>query len=217
MSEPKKKTSRRKFTYAEYRTWPDDERWELIDGEAYDMTPTGTRPHSLVITNLGNLLYNGLKGGPCEVHIGQLEVRLPKRKKVLDEKIEDVVIPDIAVVCDASKLDEKGCRGAPDFVAEVLSPSTSSYDHIKKKALYERHGVKEYWLIDPVNRVIIAYILTDAGVFGPAQIYAVDSIIDMSFFEGLTIKAVDIFPPDTRVVRESPRAYLAARAAQKKR
>jgi len=204
-SSPKKENEKRRFTYAEYRTWPEDERWELIDGEAFNMT-AGTRTHSLTISNLAGLLVPNLRNGPCEVHIGQLEVRLPKPGQE-DAQITDVVIPDVAVICDKAKLDNTGCRGAPDLVIEVLSPSTSSHDHLRKKMLYERHGVREYWLVDPINRIITAYRLNKDGAFGPAMFFAEESTITVKAIAGLKVYAKDVFPPNERVVTQSPGKY----------
>ena len=210
-SAPKKGNETQRFTYAEYRTWPEGERWELIDGEAFDMTPSGMTPsgmrtHSLTISNLAGILLAHCRPGPCEVHIGQLEVRLPKSGQK-DAQIIDVVIPDIAVVCDKQKLDDAGCRGAPDFVVEVLSPSTSSHDHLRKKMLYERHGVKEYWLVDPINRIITTYLLGHDGKFGPASFFAEESKITVQAVAGLEIYAKDVFPPNERIVSQSPGKY----------
>lgn len=203
---PAKEHEPRRFTYAEYRTWPEGERWELIDGEAFDMTPAGTRPHSLTITNLARIISSHCLNGPCEVHVGQLEVRLPKPGQE-DAQITDVVIPDIVVVCDKRKLDNTGCRGTPDFIIEVLSPSTSSHDHLRKKMLYERHGVKEYWLVDPINRLITTYHLEENGRFGPVGFFAEESTIAVRSIPGLEIAARDVFPPNERIVTEGPGKY----------
>ena len=120
-----------------------------------------------------------------------------------------MVQPDILVVCDEKKLDDKGCRGAPDLVVEVLSPSTAPKDHITKKRLYEKHGVKEYWLISPIDRIVTLYRRESAAEFGPAQIFIDTDIIKIELFPGLEIDLAKVFPTlPPRVVRESPRKYL---------
>jgi len=123
-----------RFTYADYCTWPEEERWELIDGKAYAMRPP--RPAFI--------------GTACWVYVAPFDVRLPDRDEA-DEAVAAVVQPDIAVICDPVKLDDKGCRGAPDWIIAVLSPATVAKDQIQKRALYERHGVREYWLVHPVD------------------------------------------------------------------
>ncbi|WP_133512216.1 Uma2 family endonuclease [Candidatus Thiosymbion oneisti] len=167
-----------RFTYADYCTWPDEERWELIDGEAYAMSPAPARIHQEVVVELvrqiGNFLQGGLQGDRCRVYVAPFDIRLPHRDEV-DAAVETVVQPDIAVICDPSKLDEKGCRGAPDWIIEVLSPATAAKDQIRKRALYERHGVREYWLVHPTDRVLFMYRLGADGYGKPDILPTVDS------------------------------------------
>jgi len=137
-----------RFTYADYCTWPEEERWELIDGEAYAMAPAPARVHQDVVVAIAARIYGALGGTACRVYIAPFDVRLPDRDEA-DEVVTTVVQLDIAVICDPAKLDDKGCRGAPDWIIEVLSPATAAKDQIQKRALYERHGVREYWLVHP--------------------------------------------------------------------
>ncbi|MBF0500350.1 MAG: Uma2 family endonuclease [Candidatus Riflebacteria bacterium] len=202
-----KKSSEKRFTYGDYCTWPEDERWELIDGVPFDMTPAPSRQHSKISGSLFYQFYNFFSGKPCEVHNAPFDVRLPRNKEP-DDKIDTVVQPDILVVCDEKKLDDKGCRGAPDLVVEIISPSTASRDNITKKALYEKHGVKEYWLVSPTDRLVTIYRLEPDGEFGKSIIFCDTDKIEVPLFPGLEIDLTSVFPALPRIVRESPRKYL---------
>lgn len=194
------------WTYKDYCEWPEDERFELIDGKVFAMTAPSRR-HSLVSGELFHQLKLFFKGKPCEVHSAPFDVRLPELDES-DEKVKTVVQPDIAVICDQQKLDDKGARGAPDLVVEVLSPSTASKDHIQKRAIYERHGVKEYWLVDPVNQVITLYRQGSKASFGPPEIFGQETKLKTPLFPGLVIDFSTIFPEETRIVKESPRKFV---------
>ncbi len=122
--------------------------------------------------------------------IAPVDVRLPKSSET-DEEIDTVVQPDVFVVCDRNKLDRRGVRGAPDWVVEVLSPSTAGHDQIKKRELYERHGVLEYWLIHPVDRVLTVYRLKD-GEFGMPQMFELQGETDVSVLPEVTIQWDDL-------------------------
>ena len=174
------------FTYGDYRQWPEDERWELIAGEAYAMSPAPTRTHQMILGEIFRQIANFLEDKPCQVYIAPFDVLLPEGNEA-DDAIETVVQPDLVVVCDASKLDEKGCRGAPDWVIEVLSPSTASKDHVRKKSLYERHGVREYWLVHPTDQLLTRYLL-EGKAFGPALIEETEGSTEVAVLPGLTIE-----------------------------
>ena len=123
------KKNEQKFTYGDYLTWTNPaERWELIEGIAYDMSPAPFRFHQKIIAELSVLLHDFLVGKPCEYYIAPFDVRLPDSDEA-DSEIDTVVQPDIVVVCDPTKLDDRGMRGAPDLVIEILSPSTSKKDY----------------------------------------------------------------------------------------
>lgn len=147
-------------TYGEYLAWDDDQRWELIDGIAYAMSPAPSRIHQRLVLELARQIANALEGTTCEVNIAPFDVRLPKSDEA-DEKVDTVVQPDLAVVCDPAKLDDRGCRGAPDWIVEVLSPATAAHDHILKRKIYERAGVGEYWLVHPADRIVTVYRIVD--------------------------------------------------------
>ncbi len=151
-------------TYADYCSWPDDVRYELIDGVAYAMGPAPVRRHQGILLELARQVANILEGSSCRPYIAPFDVRLPKKDEI-DDDVDTVVQPDLVVICDRAKLDDKGCRGAPDWVVEVLSPSTAGHDQIVKRALYQRVGVREYWLVHPVDRIVMIYALA-GGSYG---------------------------------------------------
>lgn len=155
--QPKPRTTDR-YTYADTLRWPDDGRWELIDGEAYAMTPAPTPTHQTIEAELVGQLIAHFRDKPCRVFPAPFDVRLPRAGEA-DDQVDTVVQPDIAVVCDEAKIDHRGCRGAPDWVIEILSPSTAGHDQVRKLALYERHGVKELWFVHPDDRIVMAFRL----------------------------------------------------------
>jgi len=144
------------FTYGDYRRWQGDERWELMDGEAHAMSPAPSRLHQKILTQLAAQIVPALEDTPCEVYIAPFDVRLPRGQEA-DDEIDTVVQPDLSIVCAPEKLDDAGCRGAPDWVIEVLSPATEARDRVHKRELYELHGVREYWLVDPEERTVTVY------------------------------------------------------------
>jgi Uma2 family endonuclease len=165
MSLPRRDTQH--HTYGEYMTWPDDRREELIDGIAYIREPPApSRSHQKLLGGLYFQLHGALEGKPYELYIAPFDVRLPKANEV-DEEIDTVVQPDLLIVCDLHKLDERGMRGAPDWLAEVLSPGTAHHDRVVKLAAYERAGVREVWLINPTERTLALYRLKDGRYSSP--------------------------------------------------
>lgn len=147
------------YTVADYLSWDDGQRWELIAGEAFAMSPAPSRIHQKVVLNLGEKLTHFLKGKPCEPYIAPTDVFLPPLADAVDQTANTVVQPDVLVVCDPAKLIDAGIQGAPDFIIEVLSDSTALKDLTRKKALYEAHGVKEYWLVSQDDGTVLAYRL----------------------------------------------------------
>ena len=146
------------YTYADYLLWEGPERYELIDGEAV-MLSAPTTVHQLISAELMRQLTNYLEGKKCLAVAAPFDVRLFEREGDRPEDVQTVVQPDISIICDRDKLDERGCKGAPDLVIEVLSPSTERHDRSVKFNLYERAGVREYWLVDPENRTIEQHLL----------------------------------------------------------
>ena len=183
-----------RFNYARYRTWPEGERWELIDGEAYAMSPAPNRRHQDVISSLGLELLNFFKGKPCKVYFSPFDVVLPRAGQSDDES-ENVVQPDLLVICDPKKLTDAGCTGAPDFTVEILSPSTSFKDMDQKLRLYERTGVQEYWIVNPANKTLMVYRQRTSGTFGKPELYSQDDVVEAGIFPGLKVSLPEIFAP----------------------
>jgi len=186
------KHDEKRYSYADYLNWPNDERFELIDGVIHNMNAP-LRVHQKTVTELTKQLAIFFTGKTCEVYVAPFDVRLPKHAKTEDE-IFDVVQPDLSVICDQAKLDDKGCLGAPDLIVEVLSPSTSSKDHIKKRALYERSGVREYWLVSPEERIVWVYELVK-GQYQKPEIYNDQDKIASGLFPDLVVEVKTILPP----------------------
>lgn len=180
------------FTYADYRRWPDDERWELIDGVAYAMAAPDLI-HQTVVGELFRQIANHLIGHPCRPFVGPFDVRLPRGNED-DDDVLTVVQPDITVVCDPAKLDERGCRGAPDWVIEVLSPNTAAKDQIQKLAVYERAGVREVWLVHPTDHVVVVYGLGPQGGYGKPATHETVGALAPGFFADLLIDWGLVFP-----------------------
>jgi Uma2 family endonuclease len=127
-------------TYHDYLSWPDDHPCELIDGRVVSMAPAPSLDHQTVVVELTTQIAIQLRDKPCRVFSAPFDVRLPEGTES-ESEIKNVVQPDILVVCDPKKLDQRGCLGAPDWIIEVLSPRTAAKDHIDKRLLYERHGI----------------------------------------------------------------------------
>lgn len=148
-----------RHTYADYLTWPDGGRQELIDGVAYIREPPApTRFHQELVGELYVQVRRAAEGRTCRVYIAPFDVRLPAADED-DDRIDTVVQPDVLLVCDREKLDARGMRGAPDWLAEVLSPATASHDQVVKLPIYERAGVPEVWLVHPSDRTLTVYRL----------------------------------------------------------
>jgi Uma2 family endonuclease len=190
MASPAEK--KRKLTYGDYLEWLDGERWELIDGEAFNMTPAPSRTHQKILLALADIFYKYLEDKPCEVYVAPFDVRLPEADQP-EKDITTVVQPDLTVVCDPAKLDEKGCLGAPDLIVEIISPSTAARDYIEKLALYERRQVPEYWIVHPVDKTVMVFQLNDNHEYGKPRIYAGDHQIQVGLFPDLVIDLRKIF------------------------
>lgn len=173
------------YTYADYLTWPDDGRYELIDGEAFLMAPAPLIEHQEVAGEVFRQLANQLDSQPCRPYIAPVDVRLPHKDEA-DAAIDTVVQPDVLVVCDPTKIDRRGVRGAPDWLLEVLSPSTAAHDQIAKRRTYERAGVREYWLVHPVDRTLTVYVL-DNGQYGRPEIYELKDETPICVLPGVSI------------------------------
>jgi Uma2 family endonuclease len=191
MSYPVKKEDR-KYTYGDYRTWPDGERWELINGIAYNMSPAPSRRHQEILLGLAAKFHGYLIDKTCKAYIAPFDVRLPEGNEA-DDGIETVVQPDLTVVCDKTKLDEKGCKGSPDLIVEIISPSTAAMDYIKKLALYERKGVKEYWIVHPTDKLVTIFKTAADGRYGRPEIFTEDDEVAVGIFDDFKVNLGEVF------------------------
>jgi Uma2 family endonuclease len=189
---PQAKPKEGRFNYGDYLKWPEDERWELIDGVPYNMTPAPSRTHQKILAALLTKFYSFLEDKDCEVYSAPFDVRLPEGKEEENEIIT-VVQPDLVVVCDQTKLDDKGCIGPPDLIIEITSPSTASKDLKGKFNLYERMGVKEYWIINPTDETVMVFQLDLQGKYGRPSVYSKEDTIQVGILDELTIPLKNIF------------------------
>ena len=189
----------RLLTYADYLTWPEGLCGDLINGIRYVREPPApTRFHQEVVGELHYQVRAALEGKSSRVYVAPFDVRLPKSDEA-DEQIGTVVQPDIVIVCDPRKLDERGMRGAPDWIAEVLSPATARHDQIVKLPTYERAGVPEVWLIHPTDRTLTIYRL-DGGHYARATILelkgetTIGAVPDISIDWDRVVNRLDLIP-----------------------
>jgi len=184
-----KQTEERRFTYADYKEWELDEgeRYEIIYGEAFAMSGPSTR-HQAVSRQIVLLLGNYLQGKPCQVFYAPYDVRLFYEE---DESDDTVVQPDIMVICDKDKIGPEGCRGAPDLVIEILSPSNTALEMERKRKLYRQAGVREYWVVDAEDNSITAYCFKDGAI--ATNSYEASDALPVSVLPGLSISLGQVF------------------------
>lgn len=181
-----------KYTYGDYYSWHDDERWELIEGVPYNMTPAPLRIHQEILGNLHAIIKNLLGDKSCKVYLAPFDVRLPEAEEA-DEEITTVVQPDLSIICDEKKLDDKGCRGAPDIVVEILSPFTAAKDRTKKFELYQKHKVKEYWVVYPNEKFIDRFVLGENEKYVTPIAFVEKDKLTTPILEGLEITIEEVF------------------------
>lgn len=184
------------YTYADYLTWQWGEMSELIKGKIYKMSPAPGSLHQKVSGEIFRQLANFLKGKRCQVFSAPFDVRLPStRKNQADKEITTVVQPDLCVVCDPSKIDTRGCLGAPDWIVEILSNNTSSKDLREKFDVYEEAGVNEYWVVHPQEQTVLAYTLSVNGKYqGILKPYIRTDRVSPITLPDLTIELSEVFP-----------------------
>ena len=179
-----------RYTWTDYQTWPEGERWEIIDGVAYDMSPAPSTKHQTVTGKIFSRLERQLSGKRCTPFIAPTDVRLSET---------DVVQPDILVVCDPTKVTPSHIEGAPDLTVEVLSPSTSPKDLREKKRLYQRAGVREYLVVDPLELYVQRFSLSAEGRYGEPEILGPREVLFLAVLEGVEIALWEVFdaePPE---------------------
>ena len=187
---------KKRYTYADYLTWMDNVRRELYNGFIKMMSPSPSAKHQETSFNLSGILRNYLIHKQCKGFAAPSDVRLPKNKDKDDKIIYTIVQPDIYVVCDLSKLDDRGCLGAPDFVIEITSAQNSKRDVKEKFEIYQEHGVREYWIVNPNDENVTVFVLDENGKFQFSGMYAGDDKIPVNIFDGaLKIDLTEVFVP----------------------
>ncbi|MDR2824535.1 MAG: Uma2 family endonuclease [Prevotellaceae bacterium] len=187
---------KRRYTYADYLTWLDGKTRELLDGIIRKMSPAPRLRHARLSRSITKKLlsYIDKHKGNCEVFYAPFDVRLPKNGTDRDDdQIYTVVQPDICVICDLSKLDERGCLGAPDMVVEITSPSSLKYDFNDKFQIYEAAGVKEYWVVQPEGKNINVYLLQENGKFDEGTVYEDKAQVPVQTLQGLVFDLEELF------------------------
>jgi len=184
----------KRYTFADYLTWIDDKRRELINGFVNLMTPAPSRIHQRILGSIHGQIWTYLKGKKCEVYSAPFDVRFPsKNGEVSNDKIYTVVQPDICIICDESKLDDNGCLGAPDLIVEIVSLSSVKKDIEDKFRLYEQSGVKEYWIVQPNDTTLTTFFLEN-GKYQHKGMFTKGSKVPVLIFEEkLLIDMDDVF------------------------
>ena len=183
----------KKYSYADYLTWMFQEKLELIKGRIFKMSPAPSRYHQQVSMELTGILWNAFKKHSCNLYAAPFDVRLlDKKKSTNDNEIFTVVQPDLCVICDEKKLDDRGCLGAPDLVIEILSPGNSNKEMKYKFDLYQEAGVQEYWIVNPENKTLFIYILKEDKFIGMHPLIEEDTI-QSHLFPELDFKLEEIF------------------------
>jgi Uma2 family endonuclease len=180
------------YSYADYMRFAFDERLEIIKGHLFKMSPAPSRLHQGILTNIFGPIYNTLKGKQCNVYTAPFDVRLAKKTQD-DKEVFTVVQPDIVVVCDQTKLDKRGCIGAPDIVVEILSPGNNKKELINKYEVYEEAGVKEYWIVSPSEKTFFRYILDDNGKFQPTKMLTEGEEVTTAIMPGFNLILEEVF------------------------
>lgn len=204
---------RRKYTWDDYRTWPDDERWEIIGGEAHAMSPAPGLNHQEIQACLVAALVRAFRKGPCRVHGAPTDVKL---------SADDVVQPDVLVVCDEGSRRGSHVEGPPKLVVEILSASSIHMDRGRKRELYEKSGVPEYWIVTPFPETVEVYSL-DGATYRLLHVFTKEDTLVSPAFPKLKIRLKDVFamPPDPNATRllvreEGPRPGRKQRVPQTK-
>ena len=189
MAQPAEKA---RYTFADVLTWNENERIEIINGEAVMMAPP-SRVHQEISGEIFRQLANYLEGKKCRVYAAPFAVRLFERDVEAPEDVDTMVEPDLSVVCDSDKLDKYGCKGAPDVVIEILSPSTQRHDRLVKLGLYQRAGVREYWIVNPEDQTVQVMLLDGGGILQLHEVYDRTGVAKINSLEGCFIELNKVF------------------------
>ncbi len=180
--------SKKIYTYADYLLWKLKERVELFRGKIFKMSPAPARIHQDISQNLNQVFLNFFRRHSCKVYTAPFDVRLPNK----DREILTVVQPDLCVICDLEKLDDKGCLGAPDLIVEILSPGNTKKEMDYKFSIYEEAGVKEYWLVHPTDKNVQIFVLEN-GIYIGLKPYTEGEMLTSRTFPELSFSTDEIF------------------------
>lgn len=183
---------KRRYTFADALEWEEGEQAEIIDGEVLLFSTPSSR-HQDISVELTRQFANYLEGKQCKVYHAPFGVRLFEQDGDRPEDVDTVVQPDLSVVCDRGKLDKYGCKGAPDMVVEILSPSTQRHDRLVKLNLYQRAGVREYWIVDPDNQTVQVMLLGENGALHLHEVYGRGDVAKVNVLEGCFIELSKVF------------------------
>lgn len=187
----------KRYTYADYLAWQFGEAVELIRGKVVQMSPAPGTAHQRISGNLHRIISTYLLGKKCEVFTAPFDVRLPlPPDKQPDDRIDTVVQPGLSIICDPAKIDERGCKGAPDWIIEILSQSTSQVDLTEKYDIYQHAGVREYWIVHPHEGTVLAYRLNEQGRYKLLRItpFVRGEELPAGIFSGFSIALSEVFP-----------------------
>lgn len=183
----------RNYNYADYLSWPEDVRAEIIDGALY-MQAAPSRIHQKILSELHRQIANYLVGKDYEVYPAPFHVVLNTEDETgNEEESKNVVEPDITIVCDSSLLDDAGCKGSPDMIIEIISPSTGRIDKLEKFNKYEQAGVREYWIVEPQQKLVSVFTLQDNQKFGRPELYSTEDQVKVSILKDLIIELDRVF------------------------
>lgn len=176
------------YTYADYLAYPENERIEIIDGHVYNMSPAPSRIHQEIIMELSAEIRNYIKSNKynCKVYPSPFDVVLKNETEEINNS-KNIVQPDISVICDKNKLTDKGCTGTPDMIIEVVSPFNPSSDYVRKLNLYEQFKVREYWIVNPIKKTILVYVLDENLQYAAPEAYTFKDKIKIGIFNNLEI------------------------------
>ncbi len=179
------------YTYADYLKWTFDDRVELLNGKIFEIS-NPNRLHQKISGNIFYRISKFLKGKKCHVYSAPFDVRL-SRKNAADETVTTVFQPDICVVCDLTKLDDRGCVGAPDIVVEILSPGNNKKELRNKYEIYEEAGIKEYWVVWPTEQTVLQYTLNAEGKYVASLILAAGDEVTTPILPGFVLNLEEVF------------------------
>lgn len=186
-----------RFTFADYCTWSENKRIELLEGEPVIMAPP-SRIHQEISMELSRQLSNYLEGKQCKVYAAPFSVRLFATADDTPESVQTVFEPDITVICDQNKMDHYGCKGAPEMIIEILSPITARHDRLVKFGQYQKAGVLEYWIVSPEEESVQVFLLNN-GQLLLHEVYGKTEVAKVNTLDDCFIELKKVFPQQQRL------------------